>query len=561
MALTSYTFDQLINFTRTTSATYINSSGLLTVTPASVNLLTYTQEFDNAAWFKTSTTIAANTTVAPDGTSTADTMTATAGTSARSASQGGGGFGSPLTMTVYAKAGTIGFIQIFHGSAALMFANFNLITGAVGTVGAGATADISAVGNGWYRCSLTFTPGAAATTRVAMVSSATATYNESWTAIGTENLFVWGAQLELGAFASPYTKNVGGLYPPRFDYDPVTLQPRGLLIEEQRVNLLLQSEEFDNAGWVKSGATVTANATTSPDGTADADKIIENTANSQHRVSQPVTVTNGIAYTYSIYAKAAERTSIWVRVIGVSTYASCVVDLTNGAISTPTGTCTATNVGNGWYRITVSGTSDSTTATVFANLIDGAGANTYTGDGTSGVYVWGAQIEVGAFATSYIPTVASQVTRTADQCAIVAPNFAPWYNQSEGTFVVEAITSSRTSASANNETLIAASNILTAVRGAGTVSLGWFIGSTTFRSFSYTTANATIKTAAAYQAGNNAASLNGGAPVTDTGSTYSSPTSLGIGNIANSQYLNGHLRNITYYPVRLTNAQLQALTA
>ena len=165
-------------------------------------------------------------------------------------------------------------------------------------------------------------------------------------------------------------------------------------------NLLTNSESFEASAWNKSGATVTANSTAAPDGTTTADKLVETTTNAQHRVSQAVTVTSGISYTYTIYAKAAERTSVWVRVIGTTTFAGCVVDLTTGAITSTTGTCTAEALNNGWYRISITGTSDSTTATVYANLVQGTSTTTYTGDGTSGAFIWGAQLEAVTYQTT-----------------------------------------------------------------------------------------------------------------------------------------------------------------
>jgi len=352
---------------------------------------------------------------------------------------------------------------------------------------------------------------------------------------------------------------------PRFDYDPVTLAAKGLLIEEQRTNLLLRSAAFDNASWSKSGSTVTANATTSPDGTADADKLVETATTGQHRASQAVTVTSGVAYTYSIYAKAAERTSIWVRIIGAATFAGCIVDLTNGAITGTTGTSTATNVGNGWYRITVSGTSDSTTATVYANLIDGAGANTYTGDGTSGLFVWGAQVEAGAFATSYIPTVTSQVTRSADVATMTGTNFSSWYNQSEGTFVasfqnvVDPAAGGKAVFSTNDGTNNNRVTLLTTTAAAeGRIVVGGVATNPVSRGF---TGGSVAKSGIAFAAGSGAQYTNGVLNSAVTPSAAPTVNRLEIGANLTSSFLNGHIRQIAYYNTRLPNDTLVSLTA
>jgi len=557
MPLVSRTFDQLIDFTRTSSATFVGSNGLIQNTPQSVNLFTFTQEFDNAAWAKTGLTATANTAVAPDTTNTADTLTASAGTSARNISQSGGGSGSALTLSVYAKAGTSNFIQLFHGSGSTIFADFNLASGVVGTVGAGATAAIASAGDGWYRCSITFTPGTASASRVAMVSSATAVYNESWTAAGTETILLWGAQLEVGSTATTYTRNFGGLFPPRFDYDPVSLAPRGLLIEGQRTNLLVYSEAIAT-GWGPVRATLTSSAGTSPSGTNTATKIVEDTSTNTHIVGGAIT--SGAVSTFSVYAKAAERTWLYV----VSGTATAYYNLATGAVGT-TANCTASTVAmsGGWYRCIMSNFTTSTS--FYVGPASGNGGAIYAGDGTSGLLLWGLQLEAGAIATSYIPTVASQVTRTADIANISAPNFAPWYNQSEGTLVAEYssfatsdVTSKAVTASydgtSNNRLMI----YLFSDTPAFTATVGGV--SQAVLSTAAVTANATVKSAVAYRANDFAFTSNGSTVVTDTSGSLPVTNALALGSINSSIPFNGHLRSIRFYPTRLTNAQLQALT-
>jgi hypothetical protein len=106
------------------------------------------------------------------------------------------------TASIYAKKGTNNFLQIFSGTSSSAFANFDLDSGVVGTLGSLATSSIQNVGNGWYRCTMTFTASAGSTFRWALVSSASAGYNESWTTTGSENLYLWGGQVEAGAYAS-----------------------------------------------------------------------------------------------------------------------------------------------------------------------------------------------------------------------------------------------------------------------------------------------------------------------------------------------------------------------
>jgi len=451
------------------------------------------------------------------------------------------------------------------------FANFDLSSGVVGSVGSGATASIVNVGNGWYRCVVVITSTTATTPVIQLVPASTSARGAASTLATT--VFLWGAQMEVGITGTPttYTRNNGGVFPPRFDYDPVTLAPKGILIEEQRTNLLTYSEQFDNAAWFKSAGSVTANTTTSPDGTVDADAFIEDTSTGTHIIRfQPLTVTSGTTYTAAVYVKANGRNRVrLINFDGVTSFVS-IFNLSTGTVASGTGTIIS--VGNGWYRITQTFASASTVATNFAyqiSLDDGTN-NSYTGDGTSGIFIYGAQLEAGAFATSYIPTVASQVTRAADQTSIVAPNFAPWYNQSEGTFVCDFDTNTLNASATSVYASVFATDG-TANNFNGLYNYGNFVGGAV-RTGNVTQAdingggspanNTTIKSAIAYATNDIAVTVNGATPVTDTSAVIGTTMNqLTIGNRNNLNYRNGHIRSIRYYPTRLSNAQLQALTA
>lgn len=587
MPLVSQTFDQLLDFTRTTSGTFVGSNGLIQTTPASVNLLTWTQQFDNAAWGKSNATVTANTTVAPDGTSTADTLVEDTANSQHYIFQSSTVVANTrYVQSVYAKAAGRNWIWMTEGNNVTAQAFFDLANGVVGTVsGTGSpTASITAIGNGWYRCSLAFTPIAAfANTQVRL---ANANGGASYTGDGTSGAFIWGAQLEVGSTATTYTRNNGGVFPPRFDYDPVTLAPKGILIEEQRTNLVTYSAQFDDAAWSKGAATVTANATTSPDGTANADKLAETATTAAHYALQTITVATG-AYTASVFVKAAERTWCIVEMAGTPFGCGAWFNLSTGAVGTQFGSPSSaaiTAAGNGWWRITVTKTAASAgSASIAVYAATGDNISSYAGTAGSGIFVWGAQLEAGAFATSYIPTVASQVTRTADQCSIVAPNFAPWYNQSAGTLFVEATGYSATTVSQGGTAptpvslyataavspyaAIAISRRDSAVLNSPTayvISDSGVVGADISQS-SINWAGTTVKAAFAWNGSTDAAFTANGATVgTDTSYTLPTPDSLQIGRWGSESitgYWSGHIRSIRYYPTRLTNAQLQALTA
>ena len=192
---------------------------------------------------------------------------------------------------------------------------------------------------------------------------------------------------------------------PRIDFDPVTLACNGLLIEEARTNLLTYSEQFDNAAWVKSASSVSENVALAPDGTTTADKLVDTAANAAHSIRQLVSSTSGVAHTFTTYVKAGELTQCALEIFtGTSVY-KAVFNISTGAFvsSAGAGSYTISSSGSGWFRVSITATSTSATVNGFIYPAK-MGVTTYTGDGTSGIYIWGAQLEAGSFPTSYIPS-------------------------------------------------------------------------------------------------------------------------------------------------------------
>ena len=357
---------------------------------------------------------------------------------------------------------------------------------------------------------------------------------------------------------------------PRFDHNPTTGESLGLLVEEARTNLLTYSEQFDNAYWVKSNSTITTNAATAPDGQSTADALVENTANSQHFLhSSDFGGAANTTYTFSVYVKAAGRSFVGLT-YGQSTtwgdqYAN--FDLTLGTVTLQVGVGSAriNPCSNGWYRISITRTRNANSGATYAFVFTGIASNnfSYTGDGTSGIYVWGAQVELGSFPTSYIPTTTATVTRADDVASMTGTNFSSWYRQDEGTLLasIRPATSGNLSIwtlsdGTTAERMLAYSasvfNFYVDDNGSNQVNIG---------GYPFTT-NSLSTFAAAYKTNNFAYSKNGVTPATDTSGTVPTPTKLQImAGYIGGEIQTGTIARLAYYPVRLPDATLQALTA
>jgi len=357
---------------------------------------------------------------------------------------------------------------------------------------------------------------------------------------------------------------------PRFDFDPVTLAPKGFLIETGRTNLLLYSAEFDNAGWSKTNSTITANATTAPDGTLTGDKHVPALAAtigvgaSETRVFQSPSATSGTTYTFSIYAKAGEFDQIEFALI-VTPTAVAKFSLTSGTVISGTD-ASITPAGNGWYRCAFTVVA---TATGALQVRFSAQSSTVSvGDGTSGIFVWGAQLEAINFATSYIPTVASTVARATDGAVMTGTNFSNWFNASEGTFVVSASVMLTT----GNRGIYAASDgtnnnrIYLNLTNANPANTNHFISASSVTQADVVvsepiSANTVFRDAFAYRQNDVNGATNGVLGTADTSVTLPVVDQFRLGARGdNGNRIEGHLRSITYYPTRLTDAQLQALS-
>lgn len=371
---------------------------------------------------------------------------------------------------------------------------------------------------------------------------------------------------------------------PRIDHDPVTGECKGLLTEEARTNLLTYSEQFDNAAWVKTRSSIVANAAVAPDGTMTADKLVEDTSvNLTHQIGQTTTITASATYAFTVFVKSVERAQCQLVLSVGSDSISADYDITAAtatnranAGSGVIASSSITPVGNDWFRVSIIGVVSAAGGSGSALFrLRSGGTNSYTGDGTSGLYVWGAQLELGAFATSVIPTTSAAATRAADVASMSGANFSEWYRQDEGTFVVGFGAPNIPSDTATYGRVYSAHGGTNANSIDVLINGGWtpdrivaIINVGGVASFdSAGTANGWVATpvsyavnATAYKADSFATSWNGLAAVTDSAGALPVVNQLNIGCYLSDSQLNGHIKRIAYYPKRLTNAELQAIT-
>jgi len=365
---------------------------------------------------------------------------------------------------------------------------------------------------------------------------------------------------------------------PRFNYDPITLACKGLLIEQARTNFFIRSQEFDNAvSWATaSRVTIAADQTTGPDGLTTADSMTEVAVSGTHRLEQSVGfLTQTATYTISAYYKinsGAPYGLLFSSDASGSHSFRAWFDLTNGTVGSTQATGTGSvsgstieNVGNGWYRCTATGSYGASGAPGVFSYVAMANADlslSYAGDTGRSVYIWGAQFELGAFATSYIPTVASQVTRTADVATMTGTNFSDWYSAGAGGVVVRSLPSTVSGTrpalqfddttanevitlrgnTTNPELVIVDGGAPQAQIDAGTIA-----------------ANTAYNLGAAWNTDNCAAAINGDAAVTDATATIPTVTQARLGSDG-TNYLNGQLQTVRYWPQRIINAEVQAFS-
>jgi hypothetical protein len=379
-------------FTRATTATRVNSAGLVELVP--YNLVSYSEQFNNAYWQKLNggigsiPTVTANTATSPDGTLTADRiqLSLNGGTSGSDISYINANVSTTAaTFSIYAKSNTTPCTIYFRS---------------------GSTVTTINITTEWQRFEI-YSSGAITVAQFGLRGGSEGGAVNS----NTADISVWGAQLNEGSTALPYQKTETRLNIPRIDYSLGGCP--NILLEPQRTNLTTYSEQFDDASWNKINSSVTANADISPDGYTNADRIYDNATSGQHRVGKNISVVSATTYTFSVFAKKGSLRYCYLFTVAGGASDRYYFDLQDGVSITAGGKIE--DYGSGWYRISAQVTAAATGNELFAfNLTNSSSSPTYSGTGTGYHMIYGYQVEAGDYATSYIPTTTASVTRNKD---------------------------------------------------------------------------------------------------------------------------------------------------
>lgn len=565
----SRTLDPRIAFSRATvSGTTVGTAYYydgISSTKAEQNLLSYSQELANGLWTATNLTVAPNSVVAPDGTTTGETLSASAPN-------------ATLTQTLILNSGnhTISaWIKRVSGSGTIEM-----------TLDSAGTWSSIAITSTWTRYTLT--------QNLATVGSKTPGIRIT---TGGDQIDVWGVQLEERAFATYYSATGANgitIYNPtliqaaqnvpRFENNPNNGELLGVLIEDQATNLLTYSSDFSNGVYVKTNVSVDTASTIAPDGTLTSNKVyIDNVSNSNVFNFVTQTITANASYAISVYAKANEFNYLF---LGFNTsgteYAVAQFNLSNSTIQHQEDTSLITPgyelvgsamfaLGNGWHRCEVIIKSANTTENIMispASVPWTGGSRPGTaqnGNGFSGIQLWGAQFEATPNVTSYIPTTTTTITRVADTAYITGSNNMTWLAQGAGTFLTISYNFiplglrpiiSLDDDTTNNEIRLYAVN---ATPYLGVKRLNVTEASVTGALFNR---SVQIIIAGKYKNNNFYVSVNNNNIASDlSGTVPEGLTYLRIGADKAGNRFNGIISKIAYYPDDIDEVGLQALTS
>ena len=562
---------------------------------SSENLIS--QSADLGSWSEGSssyTTVTSNATAAPDGTTTAAQITGLTGTNKKAIyhaiSVGTGSY----TGIFYVKPNGHEYAQIMFGGAAAIYQNYHL--SGSGTLGNGTNdaASIDKMGD-WYRITLTSNALSSATNfYVVMVDSNTAARYED--SASTSSIYAWGANFsstgqkvfnsttsQIHRSYSSTLKSVANAGDPRFEYDPITGNSEGLLIEAQSSNLVTYSENFGT--WGDTNVVAEAGASVGPDGQPCYVMREDSSSGVSHYLSGNVSgQSTSTTYTMSVYAKKVATSNqtryLRLRVNGIGGQASVEYDLSNGTVNRTTGTSldssSISSIGNGWYRLVMTYTNPSDSV-ASGMIISGSPDTTvtlptYDGDGYSAFALFGASVEQSSSVSSYIKSNSgSSTTRSADSCSVVD---ATLFSSGEHTVIWEGDTDKcgddpnldKRFFSLSDTTT---SNRLTVDYNDGTqVRLRNWADSNNDVAITYSAdlTSGTHKVAATLKTNEAQLVVDGTRRQVDTSCVVGTGIQrLGVNTAFSDAYqqynMNGHCKRITYFNVALSQTEVEALTS
>jgi hypothetical protein len=494
------------------------------------NLVQQSENF-TSNWNPNSNTITANTTTAPNGTTTADTFTLIP-SSDSSVYQAVNGESNNYTTSVYAKYVSgdkyLYFFSQLNSQGAKVW--FDIQNGTVSNQISGFTGTIENVGNGWYKCSMYNTTASVSD----YIQFGISTTNSSRTLSNNSVAYFWGAQVNVGT-AKPYFPTTDRLNVPRLTYQNGGGGCPSLLLEKQSTNYVKYSQDFTQSDWTQSGATITANAIISPDGTQNATRV---------------QFSAGSRYVYqtiggSGIAAGSVTISCWIKGASVQK-----IGFSDGNANPNEITLTTD-----WQRYTFTFTYSSGGIGVQFDNYFGVTPSAQTKD----FYIWGAQSEQSTYPTSYIPTTSASATRVADACS--KTGISSLIGQTSGTVFVDAYIDN-IEASANNILFYLAGTgvdkyVLITSSG-GVRYIDFPNGNITNNSYGLT--NGRHKFAIAYANNDFAFYIDGNLIGTDTSGTPSACSEFGFFYYASGYDFPLKVNEAVLFKTRLTNAELASLT-
>lgn len=417
------------DFTRSTYATRVNSQGLIEKERS--NLLLQSNNFDTT-WTRTSVSTPTGGQTGYDGSNDAWLLEAT-GTSARLVQNNT--TSGVQTFSCYAKAGTANYLAFYNilTSGDAPRAWFNLSNGTIENENNEINANIESVGSGWYRCSLTYN---ATLSNVRIYVAVTAgTFSD--TSSG-DNIYIQDTQLEQGLVATDYIETTtSAVYTgitdnvPRLDYDG---DCPSLLLEPQRTNLIDNSEYIDDWSIYASSVTLTPNYIESPEGVQNGYRVQRN-AVTYARFDKTLSGTSAQTYTFSVFVKGDDVLKLRIDApadIGEA-YINCSTGATTNSSLDPMDSISSISYGNGWYRFICEKTYSNAPTIARVYVMDSVGGESNTNP--ADVQVYGLQLEAGSYATSYIPTYGTSVTRAAETNSVTG--ISDLIGQTEGTWFLD----------------------------------------------------------------------------------------------------------------------------